>query len=247
MPTTWYDSKIIKIEDESPTTKRFWVAVEGVTSFPFKAGQFVTMDLPIGEKRRQRWRSYSIANAPDGGNVLEFCIVLLEGGAGSTYFFEEVKIGTSIRFKGPDGNFVLPEMKGQKLVMICTGTGIAPFRSMLGELVNKGDLSHSIHLIFGTRFQDGILYQAEMEQLMEKMPQFHFDVALSREKAPFSANSFGQHAGYVHPIYLEKYPEKDPNLQFLLCGWSGMIDEAVANLVAKKGYDRTQVKYELYG
>ena len=70
MPTTWYDSKVIKIENQSPTTKRFWVEVEGVDSFDFKAGQFVTMDLPLGEKRKQRWRSYSIANAPDGTNVL---------------------------------------------------------------------------------------------------------------------------------------------------------------------------------
>ena len=99
MTKKWFDSKVIKIEDESSTTKRFWVQVEGDEIVDFKAGQFVTLDLPISDKRTKRWRSYSIANAPDQSNILEFCIVLLKGGAGTTYFFEEVKIGSSIKFK----------------------------------------------------------------------------------------------------------------------------------------------------
>ena len=247
MPTTWYNSKVIKIADESPTTKRFWVEVEGVDNFIFKAGQFVTMDLPLGEKRKQRWRSYSIANAPDGTNVLEFCIVRLEGGMGTAYFFEEVKIGTAIRFKGPAGNFVLPEKIEKNLVFICTGTGIAPFRGMLWDLYNKGETHHHIHLIFGTRYQDGILYKNEMEELVEKMPGFKFEAALSRESNLVNGFPFPTHKGYVHPIYMEQYKAQDPNLQFYLCGWTAMIDEAVVNLVAKMKFDRAQVKYELYG
>ena len=245
--TTWYDSKIIKIEDQSPTTKRFWVEVEGVDCFDFEAGQFVTMDLPVGEKRKDRWRSYSIANSPDGTNVLEFCIVLLDGGAGSEYFFKEVKKGTPIKFKGPSGNFILPEKIEKDLVLICTGTGVAPFRSMIWNLYNKGEMGHNIHLIFGCRHRNGILYQKEFEELMVKMPGFQYDVALSREKDFSSEYPFSVHSGYVHPIYLKKYPTKDPNLYFMLCGWTAMIDEAVANLMAKFGYDRSQVKYELYG
>ena len=247
MPTTWYDSKIIKIEDQSPTTKRFWVEIEGVDSFDFKGGQFVTMDLPLGEKRKQRWRSYSIANAPDGTNVLEFCIVHLERGLASAYFFNEVEIGTPIKFKGPSGNFILPEKIERKLILICTGTGVAPYRSMLWDLYNKGETGHDIHLIFGTRYKDGILYHREFEELMEKMSSFRYDVALSREKNLEGEFPFGCHKGYVHPIYLNCYPEKDPNLYFMLCGWKAMIDDACANLIAKFGYDRKQVKYELYG
>jgi len=247
MATTWYDSKIIKIADESPTTKRFWVEVEGVDKFDFLPGQFVTMDLPLGERRKQRWRSYSIANAPDGTNVLEFCIVKLEGGAGSTYFFEEVGIGSAIRFKGPSGNFVLPENLEQDLVLICTGTGVAPFRSMLWHLFNSGKTDKKIHLIFGTRFEDGILYRGEFEELLKKMPGFSYDVALSRQKEVSEGAGFAIHPGYVHPVYLDKYQDKNSNCKFLLCGWQGMVDEAVANLIVKMGCERSQVKYELYG
>jgi ferredoxin-NADP reductase len=51
----------------------------------------------------------------------------------------------------------------------------------------------------------------------------------------------------VHPIYMERYAEPSPDIQFYLCGWSAMIDDAVANLIVKMGYDRSQVRYELYG
>lgn len=241
MAATWHESKVIRIEDETPTTKRFWLKTEGDETFDFKAGQFVTMDLPIGEKRNQRWRSYSIANAPDGSNVLEFCIVHLGGGLATDYLFDEVKIGSSIKFKGPDGNFVLPDPIENDLVFVCTGTGVAPFHSMIFDVFHQKKPHRGIHLIFGTRTADGILYQREFEELAQKMPGFRYSIALSRE----GNKQF--HHGYVHGIYLKNYDEKRPDITFYLCGWTQMVDEAVANLIVKMGYDRTQVKYELYG
>lgn len=239
--TTWYNGIIKKIEDASPTTKRFWLEVEGVDSFDFKAGQFITMDLPIGERRNQRWRSYSIASAPDGSNVLELCIVHLDGGLASGWLFKEAKSGTSIKFKGPDGTFTLPESLENELVLICTGTGVAPFRSMIWEVNNQKIPHKGIHLIFGTRTADGILYKDEFESLAQKMPEFRYSVALSREEQK------GYYHGYVHDIYLKNYEAKRPDVTFYLCGWTKMVDEAVANLIVKMGYERGHVKYELYG
>ncbi|MCB0520137.1 MAG: FAD-dependent oxidoreductase [Lewinellaceae bacterium] len=248
MPTKWYDSKVIRIKDETPTTKRFWLKIEDEEIFDFKAGQFVTMDLPIGDKRRDRWRSYSIANPPDRTNVLEFCIVHLDGGTATEYLFNELELGGTVRFKGPDGGFVLPENIKNDLVFVCTGTGVAPFRSMILDLQNQGKPHQNIHLIFGTRRHDGILYQQEFEQLLEKMPGFRYSVALSREdKVEKNGYLFDISKGYVHPVYMADYKNLRPDIEFYLCGWTQMVDEAVANLIVKMGYDRTQVKYELYG
>ena len=248
MAWTWYDSKVIKIVNESPTTKRFWVEVDSEDAMIFEPGQFVTMDLPIHEKRLKRWRSYSIANAPDGTKILEFCIVKLEGGAASEYFFEKVEIGTAIRFKGPSGGFVLKNnIEEDTIVMICTGTGIAPFRSMLLHIVEQKKSFKNIHLIFGTRYADGILYQKEWEQLIQDFPNFNFSVALSRAEELPNNESWNASKGYIHPIYMEKYKEVRTDIAFYLCGWSNMIDDAVANLIVKMGYDKSQVHYELYG
>ncbi|MCB0534585.1 MAG: FAD-dependent oxidoreductase [Saprospiraceae bacterium] len=242
MPTTWYDSVVTKIEDASPHVKRFWLETPGAERPEFKAGQFVTMDLPIGEKRLQRWRSYSIANAPaDDPNLLELCIVKAPEGLGSKYFFEEVHPGSTLRWKGPDGTFCLPETISKDLVLICTGTGVAPFRSMLRDLQHSGRPHRNIHLIFGTRTEADILYREEFEALARTIPGFRYDVALSRQP------DWPGYQGYVHQIYLKEYAEKRPDVQFYICGWGNMIDEAVANLLIKLGYDRTQILYELYG
>ncbi len=247
MPWKWYDSKVIRIHDESPATKRFWLQVEEEDSIPFQAGQFVTMDLPIHEKRLKRWRSYSIANAPDNSNVLEFCIVHMDGGGATRYFFEEVSIGTPIRFKGPDGNFVMREPLDKDLVFICTGTGIAPFRSMIQDIVLQKKPHRNIHLIFGTRNATGILYRGEFEALQQSLPGFRYSVALSRETPNPADFPFEVQHGYIHPIYLRDYQTPRPDVDFYICGWSNMIDDAVANLIVNLGYDKSQVHYELYG
>lgn len=240
MPVHWYEGRVIDIKKMSPTTRQFFVFV-GDEAFDFLPGQFVTMDLPVGEKRNQRWRSYSIASHPDGGHVLEFCIVKADAGVGTKYLFEEVKVGDTLKFKGPDGGFVLPKNLENEIIMICTGTGIAPFRSMLAQVRNHQLDFYKIHLIFGTRNSAGILYREEMEQMAREYPNFTYDVALSREKLD------GFHHGYVHDVYMKSYHEVSPMRHFYLCGWSQMIDEAVANIILKMGYDKSQVHYELYG
>jgi len=238
----WLNGEIIRIEDQSPTTKQFWIRVPKVDRIDFKAGQFVIMDLPIHEKRLKRWRSYSIANAPDGSNVLEFSIVKLEGGLGTSYLFEEAKVGTEIKFKKPAGVFTLPaDVSDKKLVFICTGTGVAPFRSMIFDLLKNEKAFKSLHLIFGTRTEEGVLYRDEFEKLAKERDDFSYDVALSRAKN----DDF--YEGYIHQIYQEKYKEKQKDVRFYLCGWSQMVDEAVANLTEEIGYEKSQVIFELYG
>ncbi|MBP6825807.1 MAG: FAD-dependent oxidoreductase [Saprospiraceae bacterium] len=241
MPNTWYNGLVKKLEPIAPNVRQFWLEMPDLSAFDFKAGQFVTMDLPIGDKRLQRWRSYSIASAPDGSNVLELCIVRNEDGIGTKYLFEDVEPGASLRLKGPDGGFVLPDTIGKDLVFICTGTGVAPFRSMILDLKKSGKPFRNIHLIFGTREESGILYRAEFEELARTLPGFRYDVALSRQP------DWPGYKGHIHQIYLEHYRDARPDVDFYICGWSNMIDEAVANLLVKLGYNRTQIHYELYG
>ena len=239
MAWKWYNSKVIDIQEASPTTKRFWLEVE--ENVDFIPGQFVTMDLPISDKRLKRWRSYSIANPPDGSNILEFCIVNLEGGLASEYFFNDVDLNTIIKFKGPSGTFTLPELINDDLVLICTGTGVAPYRSMILDLLNSETYHKKIHLIFGTRYENGILYRNEFEKIANQNDWFTYDIALSRQE------NWNSYKGYIHKIYMEKYNGNTGNKRFYLCGWTQMVDEAVANLLLKLNVDKSYIHYELYG
>jgi CDP-4-dehydro-6-deoxyglucose reductase len=242
MPWKWYDSQVVDIVDQSASTKSFWLRIDDMSAFDFTPGQFITLDLPLGEKRRDRWRSYSIANVPTKEEgLIELCIVKLAGGSATSYLFSQLQKGDKLRFKGPDGNFVLPDLVDKELVMVCTGTGIAPFRSMLIDLRRKGSFGQRIHLIYGTRFQADMLYRLELEALAAEEPNFLFTTVLSRDTDWKGAK------GYVHQIYLENYSTANQNRLFMLCGWSMMIDEAVTNLIVKLGYEKSQIKYELYG
>lgn len=249
MAWKWYDSTVVRMEDAAPGVRRFWLQAPAQETIEFKAGQFVTMDLPIHEKRLKRWRSYSIANAPTEKNLLEFCIVRLEGGAASDYFFDQLKVGDAVRFKGPDGNFVLPDdLSERELVLVCTGTGVAPFRSMLLDIEQRNIPYKSIHLIFGTRYAAGILYREDFERMARDLPDFRYSVALSREAdIRLEDFTFPVFHGYVHQVYMDAYPTPRPELDFYLCGWSNMIDDAVANLLVKLGCEKSRIHYELYG
>jgi len=254
MVQPWQTGKIIRIEDETKNTKRFWIEMTAMSNFDFKPGQFVTIDLPIHEKPNKRWRSYSIASWPDGTNVFELVIVLLEGGQGTNYLFHEVGVGSELTLRGPQGVFVLPENIDRDLFFICTGTGVAPFRSMARHIYNHNIPHKELHLIFGCRKLEDCLYEKELKDLEEKLPSFHYYPTYSRE-VPENAKHLIR-IGYVHSIYEEicnrNKREGDNNVpvvstaSFYLCGWKNMIDEAKQRIQAL-GYDRKSIHQELYG
>jgi NAD(P)H-flavin reductase len=234
----WQKGIVRKIEQATPNTRRYWLELPETESFKFKPGQFVTLDLPIHEQRNRRWRSYSIASMPDGGNIIELVIVYVENGAGSNYFFNEVKEGSELTLRGPHGVFTLPESLDKDLVLVCTGTGIAPFRSMI-EYISHNNISHKeIHLVFGCRTKNDLLYEEEMRKLEKAVPGFHYHPTLSREK-------WEGDTGYVHPVYERLYSGKQP-ARFMLCGWRNMIDEAKERII-NMGYDKKDIHLELYG
>lgn len=234
----WRKGIVTRIEDFTANTKRFWVEVPEVASFDFIPGQFVTLDLPIHEKVNKRWRSYSIASWPDGTNVFELLIVLAQGGLGTTYLFNEVKPGSELIFRGAQGIFTMPGTLDKDLFLICTGTGIAPFRSMINYIQLHALPFKRIHLIFGCRRKEDLLYYDELKEMANILPGFYYYPTLSREH-------WEGHHGYVHPIYMELCKDL-PEADFFLCGWKHMLDEAKKHIL-EMGYDKKRIHIELYG
>lgn len=250
----WQTGKVIRIINETSNTRRYLIEVPDVQSFDFEPGQFVTLDLPIHEKPARRQRSYSIASWPDGSNVFELVIVLLEGGAGTTWLFNEVKEGDTLSFRGPQGKFTLPQPIDRDLFFICTGTGIAPFRSMAHHILNHNISHQNIYLIFGCRKLTDNLYGKELQELSQKVTSFQYIPTFSRE-VPQNHDHLIR-TGYVHAIYEEICRSNNAGdnaavssvkpAYFYLCGWKNMIDEAKQRIQAL-GYDRKAIHQELYG
>jgi ferredoxin-NADP reductase len=234
----WRKGIVTRIEDYTHNTKRFWIEIPELEKFDFIPGQFVTLDLPIHEKPNKRVRSYSISSWPDGTNQFELLIVLAQGGLGSNYMFNKINVGSELTFRGAQGIFVLPEKIEKDIFLVCTGTGIAPFRSMVNYISLHNVPTKNISLIFGCRKKVDLLYYDELKALEQQLEGFHYYPTLSREHWE------GRH-GYVHKIYMELCADK-PDAAFYLCGWKHMIDEARKH-IAEMGYDRKAVHMELYG
>jgi CDP-4-dehydro-6-deoxyglucose reductase len=244
----WLTGKVIKIEDETNATRRFWIQVPELEKFDFAPGQFVTLDLPIHEQKNKRWRSYSIASWPDGTNVIELVIVLLEGGLGTTYLFNEVTVGSELILRGPQGVFTLPPVIEKDLYFICTGTGIAPFRAMVRHILNNNIPHQNIYLIFGCRKYGDALYKNEMQELESQLKAFKYLPTFSREEGNDLVRK-----GYVHAVYEDICTNNktltDSSVRpahFYLCGWKNMIDEAKQRIIGM-GYDKKDIHLELYG
>ncbi len=229
---TWLRGKVIRISDETSDTRRFWIEVPELDKFDFIPGQFITLNLPIHEKPNKRQRCYSIASSPDGTNVFELLIAVYKNGLGTLYFFNEVKVGSELSFNGPQGIFNLKEPIDEDIFMICTGTGIAPFRSMVHHIKNQSIPHQNIYLIFGCRTKSVILYYDEMTMFQKTMQGFHFIPTLSKEQ-------WDGHTGYVHHVYESLCKDRKP-ARFFFAGCKGMIEDA-KKIITGMGYDKIMI------
>jgi len=235
MAYTYYPCEVVEIKDEAPGVKRYTLRYPSEILLSFKAGQFVMIDLPIDSKYTNR--SYSIASPPSNDNTLELVIVINPQGIGTPHLFDHATVGSFLNTSMPLGKFHLDEDLDRRICFICTGTGVAPFRSMILDVLNSKKPFKEMTLLFGVRTQADILYRAEFEDLEKKIDNFHFIPVLSRE-------DWQGRKGYVHDVYHELFPEAGNHL-FYLCGWANMLRDARENL-QKLVLDKKQIKFESY-
>lgn len=233
-----FTGKIIDILDEATNIKRFFVQIAELEKYDFKAGQYVRLDLPVTYKKGIRY--YSIANAPNGTNIIELLIVLDPNGQATNYLFNECTVGTEIRLSEPMGKFVVNEPIDKELCFICTGVGLAPFRSMINDIYHREIPHKGIHLVFGTRYIGDLVYFNEFKNLEREFKDFHYHTTLSRENSPdWKGNN-----GYVHKVFTDLYSDgRDAN--FYICGYKDMITEARRNL-HELGYTKDQINFEKF-
>lgn len=183
-------------------------------AFEFNAGQFVNLQKSDGLTR-----SYSIANIPQQSNTLEFHVRRLPGGKFSAWLHDDVRAGDSIAVSEPRGHcFYLPERHEQGLLLIGTGTGLAPLAGILTDALSHGHTG-PIHLFHGSRDVEDLYRIDEMRQLAEQYANFHYSPCLSGNFVPE-----GFTAGRVNDIALSRFPDlKD--WRVFLCGHPDMVNQ----------------------
>ncbi len=236
----WREAKVIKIAELTADVKHFWLQVKDSIFFDFKPGQYVVLDLPIGDFQKDRFRSYSIASPPSTNPVFEIVVMRGNGGNASDYLFNEVKEGSLLRFNGALGSFLLQEKIDNDICFICTGTGIAPVRSMFKHLIDKGTPKKNVFIFFGTQYLKDVMFREELEAIQKSFPHFTYKFVLSKEESTYYKGT----KGYVHQLYEKEFANKR-EADFYLCGWREMVQEACERLKAM-GYLTKDIHQEVY-
>lgn len=224
---------LIDVREIAPNVRHFVFEAPEVRDLSFTPGQFVSLTHSIEGK--EITRPYSIASKPDG-NRFDLCLNLVEDGMLSPWLFT-LEPTAEIEITDPLGYFVVRNPL-RDAVFVATGTGIAPMRSMIEARLEQDDPPR-LTLIFGVRYEHGLLYRDEFEKLALDHPNFCFWPTLSRPEPSWTGRS-----GHVQPHLVEAAGERR-DIDVYICGLKAMVDDVRAMLKAM-GFDRKQIIYEKY-
>ena len=232
-------------------------------------GQSIGIIPPGTDKngKPEKLRLYSIASTRHGDYVddktVSLCVRQLEYkhpetgemvyGVCSTYLCN-LQPGDEVKITGPVGKeMLLPDDPNANIIMLATGTGIAPFRAYLWRMFKETHEDYKFNgfawLIFGIPTSPNILYKEELEQLQQQYSDnFRLTYAISREqKNPEGGRMYIQNRVAEHAEELWSLIQKE-NTHTYICGLKGMeggIDEALSAATAKEGVNWTDYQKQL--
>lgn len=210
-------ARIVSIEKLSSEIIK--VVLKNPPSSPmrFVPGQYV--DVIVDGVRR----SYSLANAPRSDGLLELIIKRYAGGVLSSYWFERAQPNDLLRIEGPLGTFFLRDATPKNIVLLATGTGIAPVKALLEEL--QGDPArtskHRIDVFWGNR---------EAENFCWNPADLGIDLGFHPLLSGSDANWSGAR-GYVHDAAVRHGIDPGETVVYA-CGSNAMIASARAAMMA---------------
>jgi ferredoxin-NADP reductase len=211
--------------------------VPGRQELAFTPGQFVSVLENVGGK--EITRAYSIAS-PRGGNQFALCLNRVPDGLLSSFLFT-LHPGEEVEMHEPLGYFTLRH-PGRHAVFVATGTGIAPFRSMLLDHLPR--TQPNITLLFGTRHEHGLLYREDMERLAREFKTFRFLPTLTQPSESWKGRT-GRVQAHLDEALALRTPDEIVNVDVYVCGLKEMVDD-VRQELKRRGFDRKQIIYEKY-
>src|SRR5271169_5306725 len=219
-------------------TRHLEFEIKGVPRFGFVAGQWLSFKTNKldGEEIT---RAYSIASPPGDDNRFALCLNRVQDGFMSNYLCD-MKEGDEISCQGPFGDFILrPPVRDT--IFIATGTGIAPFRSMLHWLLDDESRHQGkqLWLFFGNRTEKDIYYNDELLALAEQHTNFQYLPTLSRGGSEWQGLR-----GYVQD-HVSAIVQRRTDMHAYICGLDKMV-KANRELLKSLGWDRKSILYEKY-
>jgi len=148
----------------------------------FRSGQFLHLALDPYDPS-YNWpesRVFSIANTPARGDVLE--ILVAPKGEFTQKLVKTLEIGQEIWVKFPYGDFNFRNAENADVVLVAGGTGISPFVPFLEDFADLKELYNSVHLYFGVRMKELIVFEELLVRLKREVPHFYLHLFIESEK-----------------------------------------------------------------
>lgn len=212
----------------------------------FLPGQYIKLHFQCADGTAAR-RSYSLATLHDHalgpGEAVEIAVSHVPGGS-ATALLEALPIDARIQASGPFGDFCLhPDDDNGRYLLIATGTGITPYRSMLPHLAQQmARRPLEVVLLQGARNRQELLYAEDFEAFAAQHPRFRYVACLSRQ-LPQAAGAEVRH-GYVQQHLGACAPDPARDIA-CLCGNPQMVDACLKALRAA-GFPDARIRYEKY-
>lgn len=191
------------------------VTLECHVPIDYRAGQFINLfqDPSLG-------RSYSLASVPHEDNHLHLHVRRLPQGRVSGWIHEELRPGETVEVRGPAGDcFYTPGNAEQGMVLIGTGSGLAPLYGIIRDALSQGHTG-PIRLFHGSRDLNGVYLTEELHDLAKQYVNFDYVPCLSGGDVPH-----GFAAGRAHDVAFQQIPDLK-NWRLFLCGHPEMVKTA---------------------
>ncbi len=229
---------ITKIEEHGNLAKSYYFKSEAAPLAYFKAGQYLTFRLEIGNSVVTR--SYSIASSPESALNGEYQITVkrIIDGFVSDYILDNWNVGDKVTAYAPEGNMIYSPLRdAENIVAVAGGSGITPFLS-LARAIAQGDENCSLTLLYGCRTSDEILFKAELDELSRKNDKINVVYVLSH------SDEAGYEKGFVGADIIRKYAPAE-SYSIFVCGPGGLYKFLEAEL-PKLGIEKKFIRFEVF-
>jgi ferredoxin-NADP reductase len=221
------------------------LAIVGVQAledpFPFEPGQYATLGL-MGGAGKLVQRPMSISSPATDLSEYEFFIRLVEGGEFTPLLWER-RVGDPINIKGAKGKFMIQDDE-RACYFIATGTGLAPFMSMLDAL-KAGAQQRDVVLLHGVSYDHDLAWRAELEELAASGYPLRYTATVSRPQHCPDWTGLTGRAEAVVEGQMDELSLAPENTTLYLCGNPDMVS-AIEGIATQRGFPPEQVRKELY-
>jgi prolycopene isomerase len=230
--------KVEQIKDETPSTKTLRMLPINASLPLFRAGQYISISVDLDGVVTSR--PYTISSAP-GKPYWDITVRRKQGGWVSAYLLDRVKPGDILKSTGPYGTaYYEPLTDSNDLVFLAGGCGVTPFMSVIREAVEK-KRSLGIHLLYGSRSPDDIVFQKELTQIADGHPNIKVDMVISE-----SAEGWSGRCGFLDAEMIRSCVGPVQGKTFFMSGPNRMHD-LCKDALQSLGVPRRSIKKEACG